>query len=1290
MEEGGEKFKTLQTLSDSLRQELDISRESGLRLESQVAAVKQELDLSRQEVDLLSREGGVNVQGVEELLELSRSVASVRRQYQEMRHETVKEMNKLKVEMAEKARKLSTACLEVYSSSQYIKDSQGNTILVGDIKECWEKLERVRLEKRMEEERADHLEIEKDQVTRELRVVERNLENMKGTVAELMKQQEERKDEPDERTPSRLGQLEAENEMLRSSLADIASMVDSEDAPQSPGRPRPLVPGSRSQRPASRRSRSSDSGLVTAAVQASLNSKQALVYQLQTKVGSLQDKLEEEARSSKNWQEKAREAMRELAVKNVSLASAEKETSVSRNMAEMLQARLDKTLLEMRTASDELSSAMEEIMTLNRKMEENTKLKEVTEKKLEEIKQKLKGLENDQIKSKEALSGRESLIEQMKTEKTNLNEEISSLKERLVSVEKDQERLEMERTDKETTISQEKKIRNETTIEVRKLQKQETFLLEQLAQRDNFEKKLREDMFANETIIQSLKAEIVNYEKKLSDKNIEISHLSSVAAEKEKMREESDGALKQLVREKNDLANQVTSVSLRKDALEDEYVHVREEYKELKERMELLQKTFTATSSHNDQLTEKLAQTQKQCKELSLRVGNLGTELDREMVESEDWRLECEALELRNKELLEENTKKGESVKQLNNSIISLKSKLLDAGRQLSEFQEKSETENEQEKRKMEKHLKKLKEDHSNSLKDLEDDMELLKQRLERKRLTDINNLKDGFLAERGRLQEEIDYLTQQVENLRSRSNESFVIAENSRTTAERLAKTEESLAEEKMVQLNLNIDQLKKELVDERKEFEKSFSHQAESKRNLEEQIQNLKRKQEENDFSSKKEAYEKEIRSLKKDKLRIDQELSDLRMQSKISENIIEEFKEKLDKVKEEKQKIELESINNKSVISSLESQITEKNHKIQEKILEKHEEVEVLEKRIESFKNSEKILQEEFEDLKETFERSQIEVSNSSNVQILNSKISELNLEVELLRKRLSETDGGREKEEKLVLELRRKLHSAEFERSKLENSLIELREQVKLDSEVKETATNALQTSLLEGRERERKLEDFRHQLEMELNIKNQEIQEMVMKVQSGEKQRQEMKETIGLLEESQAAQEAKMSGLSSVLSQSVVGASRSGTPVRGRVRMRSGGGGDIMDMDTVRMRVRDLVARLERATKEKEELHGRIEMLKVANENLVLNTGRLEEEKESTEDKLRNCQLQLQKLEMKVSMNDQSLAEKEESVEKFKVQVREAERRVKDLSNQLDDSNQRRLDLEEREKELRKR
>ena len=67
MEEGGEKIKTLQTLSDSLRGELDLSRERRQTLELDLVAARQELDLSRQEVELLSREGGPAVPGVTDL-----------------------------------------------------------------------------------------------------------------------------------------------------------------------------------------------------------------------------------------------------------------------------------------------------------------------------------------------------------------------------------------------------------------------------------------------------------------------------------------------------------------------------------------------------------------------------------------------------------------------------------------------------------------------------------------------------------------------------------------------------------------------------------------------------------------------------------------------------------------------------------------------------------------------------------------------------------------------------------------------------------------------------------------------------------------------------------------------------------------------------------------------------------------------------------------------------------------------------------------------------------------------
>ena len=70
---------------------------------------------------------------------------------------------------------------------------------------------------------------------------------------------------------------------------------------------------------------------------------------------------------------------------------------------------------------------------------------------------------------------------------------------------------------------------------------------------------------------------------------------------------------------------------------------------------------------------------------------------------------------------------------------------------------------------------------------------------MERKRTADINLVKESHRAEREKLEEEIDYLTQQVENLKARNSESFILAENSRSTAEKLARTEEGLAEEKI-----------------------------------------------------------------------------------------------------------------------------------------------------------------------------------------------------------------------------------------------------------------------------------------------------------------------------------------------------------------------------------------------------------------------------------------------------------------------------------------------------------
>ena len=65
--------------------------------------------------------------------------------------------------------------------------------------------------------------------------------------------------------------------------------------------------------------------------------------------------------------------------------------------------------------------------------------------------------------------------------------------------------------------------------------------------------------------------------------------------EKQKAKEDSETALKRVRKEKNDLSNQITSISLKKDALEDETIHLRDELEELKEQLDVVQLNLVNT-----------------------------------------------------------------------------------------------------------------------------------------------------------------------------------------------------------------------------------------------------------------------------------------------------------------------------------------------------------------------------------------------------------------------------------------------------------------------------------------------------------------------------------------------------------------------------------------------------------------------------------------------------------------------------------------------------------------------
>ena len=106
-------------------------------------------------------------------------------------------------------------------------DSAGQRVCVGSISELWEKLERTKLELKVEEERADAVEEEREAAERKIALLERRLEERSNRERKVNEEEEsgDREGLLSSRPSSRVGTLEAECGALRSSLQDIASMV---------------------------------------------------------------------------------------------------------------------------------------------------------------------------------------------------------------------------------------------------------------------------------------------------------------------------------------------------------------------------------------------------------------------------------------------------------------------------------------------------------------------------------------------------------------------------------------------------------------------------------------------------------------------------------------------------------------------------------------------------------------------------------------------------------------------------------------------------------------------------------------------------------------------------------------------------------------------------------------------------------------------------------------------------------------------------------------------------------
>ena len=290
-----------------------------------------------------------------------RSLTLLRREYTNLKLSSVRDLGAMKVQLSNMARMTSSACLEVNNNLNIVRDSRGVEVRVGSLTEVYQKYQNVKQEKEDLEDAVETLE-------RDLEVAEkkvRNLEQREPTFERVEVKQEQTTD------PLRivkLGKLEGENLLLRSSLQDIASMVEGTKLlrPVTPlrSRTRPSTPS----RPMSRRrtrSLSSDSMESTvAAVQSALNRNQVEAHDLTTKLSAVQDKLNQVTSSEARWEARSKDLDQQLAAAKIQLDSHRLQETEQTEEMEALNSKLktlktehDETMTKFRQIKSELDTS---------------------------------------------------------------------------------------------------------------------------------------------------------------------------------------------------------------------------------------------------------------------------------------------------------------------------------------------------------------------------------------------------------------------------------------------------------------------------------------------------------------------------------------------------------------------------------------------------------------------------------------------------------------------------------------------------------------------------------------------------------------------------------------------------------------------------------------------------------------------------------------------------------------------------------------------------------------------
>ena len=526
-----------------------------------------------------------------------RNLSQLRREYTNLKLASVRDLGAMKVELSSLARLANSACLEVNKHVNIVKDDQGVDIRIGSLKELYRNYQAARKAKVDAEDRLEelerNLEISRKRVkTLEQRtlvpVAAQNLEIKQDT--QLSSAQSER--------IVKLGKLEGENLLLRSSLQDIASMVEGGGLPTTlhGGKPRPVTPlRSRTRpptpsRPASsarRRTRSLSPDLVestVAAVQSVLNRNQVEAHALNARLTSLQEKLDLATAGEARWQAKSNELDLQLTAANQQLERLRLQDTDSRTEVDSLASKL-------KTMKREHDESLAKLVRMKQDLDAALQVNKdyaITTSKLERKASKL-GADNGRLEERvgklmNELKEAGLLISQLERVGSSLREESVELRQRLSAVERDQDRLERERTDTETIITEEKLQSSTVVSKLTRLEREEKVLRETILTLEATENKLKSEISMSEVAVAGLREQLAEADARIQTLESQVSQDKLAAQQREDIVSNLELEVRALKVEGAKLENEVTNLNLRRDAVQDQNSNLQEELKILKVR----------------------------------------------------------------------------------------------------------------------------------------------------------------------------------------------------------------------------------------------------------------------------------------------------------------------------------------------------------------------------------------------------------------------------------------------------------------------------------------------------------------------------------------------------------------------------------------------------------------------------------------------------------------------------------------------------------------------------------